>query len=91
MASAPRGGVTAHITHVAQDQDRITTLVMTEAQVLELVSLLTTALREKAMHSNGYRIAIWKDIPVKECQATPPCEGGAGMVNLVRPRKKPKS
>ena len=88
MPSAPRGGVTAHITRVSQDQDEITTLIMSEAQVLELVSLLTTALREKAAHSNGYRIAIWKDIPVQHCQATPPCEGGAGMVNLVRPRKR---
>ena len=37
---------------------------------------------------DGYRLAIWKDIPVQKCQATPPCAGGAGMVNLVRPRSK---
>lgn len=85
---AARGGVTAHITRVSQDQDQITTLVMSEAQVLELISLLTTGLREKAIHGNGYHLAIWKDITVQKCQATPPCEGGAGMVNLVRPGKK---
>ena len=85
--AAPRGGVTAHITRVSQDQDQITTLVMSQSQVLELISLLTTGLRETAIHKDGYHLAIWKEIPVQHCQATPPCEGGAGMVNLVRPGK----
>ena len=56
--------------------------------MLELISLLTTGLREKAVHSNGYHLAIWKEIQVQNCQGNPPCEGGAGMVNLVRPGKK---
>ena len=87
MPSA-RGGVTAHVTRVSQDQEQITTLVMSEAQMLELIALLTTGLREKAVHKDGYRLAIWKEMAVQNCQATPPCEGGAGMVNLVRPAKK---
>jgi hypothetical protein len=73
---------------VSQDQGDITTLIMSEAQVLELMSLLTVALREKAAHPDGYHLAIWKQLHVEKCRANPACEGGNAMVNLVRPSRK---
>lgn len=86
--ATPKGRVTAHVSRVSQDQENITTLVMTDAQILELVSLLTVALREKARHKDGYHLAIWKQLPVEKCKDNPPCEGGNAMVNLVRPKEK---
>jgi hypothetical protein len=50
---AARGSVTAHITRVAQDSPQITTLVMSEAQLLGLITAITTGLREKAVHADG--------------------------------------
>ena len=82
-----RGTVTAHVTRIVQDTDEITTIAMSEGQVLELISLLTVALREKAAYKDGYRLALWKGRPVKQCQADPPCSGGKAGVVLVRPRK----
>ncbi len=75
--AAARGGVTAHIARASQDQEQITTLVMSEVQVLELISLLMTGLPEKAAHRDGHQLAIWKDIPVQKCHANPAGEGGA--------------
>jgi hypothetical protein len=83
-----RGAVTAHILDILQDQPNITTLIMSEAQVLELMSLLTVALRGKAVHPDGFHLAVWKQKAVAKCQANPACEGGQGTVNLVRPSKK---
>lgn len=83
--AATRGSITAHVSRVRQDEANVTTLVMSEAQVLELMAVLTTALREKASHEDGYQLAIWKDRVVAKCQANPPCEGGAAGVYLVRP------
>jgi hypothetical protein len=58
---------------------------MTEAQMLELISLLTVALREKCVHGDDrYHLAIWKQNQVKKCQANPPCEGGEATVKLAR-------
>jgi hypothetical protein len=88
---APKGRVTAHITRVKQDEGYITTLIMSQAQVLELMSLLTVALQEKSAHPDGYHFAIWKTMRVEKCQGNPPCEGGNAMVNLVRPSKKRRS
>lgn len=88
MAAAPRGGVTAHIARVSQDQPDITTLILTDAQVLELLSVLTIALRERAAHKDGYHLAIRKADKTAKCQSTPPCEGGSGRLNLVRPGKR---
>jgi len=34
------GGITAHVKRVMQDQTNITTLIMSESQMLELLSLL---------------------------------------------------
>ena len=57
-----RGSVTAHVTRVAQDNPQITTMLLSEAQVLELSSVLNTGLREKAVHADGlYHLALWKD------------------------------
>ncbi len=83
---APRGRVTAHVTRISQDQEGITTLVLSEPQVLELMGLLNVALREKAAHADGYHLAIRKQLHVEQCQDNPPCGGGEAMVNLVRPR-----
>jgi hypothetical protein len=85
---SPKGSVTAHVTRVSQDQEYITTLVMSERQMLELIGLLTVALREKSKHGDGYHLAIWKEKGVQKCRANPPCEGGSGTVNLVRPSNK---
>ena len=82
-----RGAITAHVTRVVQDTGDLTTIAMSEGQILELISLLTVALREKASYKDGYRLALWKDRPVKQCQADPPCSGGKAGVFLVRPRK----
>jgi hypothetical protein len=38
--STPKGRVTAHVRRVSQDQGNITTLIMSQAQILELMSLL---------------------------------------------------
>lgn len=85
---ALRGSVTTHITRIGQDNPQITTLLMSEAQVLELMSILTTGLREKAVHADGlYHLAVWKDKQtghVANCQANPPCAGGTANINLVR-------
>lgn len=81
------GAITAHITRLAQDQDDITTLVMTEAQVLELIAALTTGLREHATGPDGFRIALRKHLPTRKCQLSPPCTGGEAALHLVRPRK----
>ena len=86
--STPKGRITAHVRRISQDQGNITTLIMSEAQLLELMSLLTVALRERSTHPDGYNLAIWKQLPVEKCQANPPCEGGNAMFNLVRPSKK---
>jgi hypothetical protein len=84
-----KGRVTAHVSRISQDQEYITTLLMTEAQVLELMALLTVAMREKATHSDGfYHLAVWKERKVAKCTANPPCEGGEGVVNLVRRESK---
>lgn len=82
------GAITAHVTRLAQDQDDITTLVMTGPQVLELIAALTTGLRENAASPEGYRIALRKHLPTRKCQLTPPCAGGEAALHLVRPRKK---
>jgi hypothetical protein len=87
MPTAARGNVTAHVTEVVQDEYYITALILSEAQVLELASLLLVALREKQPHPNGYRLAIWKEQAVEKCQGNPPCEGGQATINLVRPKK----
>lgn len=88
---ATRGPVTAHITRVAQDNPQITTLLLSEAQMLELLTALTTGLREKAVHADGlYHLTIWKDEAtgrVKNCQANPPCAGGDANLALVRRSK----
>jgi hypothetical protein len=75
---------------VLQDQENITTLIMSEAQMLELLSVLAVALGEQSTHPDGYHLAIWKQNQVEKCQANPPCEGGNATVNLVRPPKKGK-
>jgi hypothetical protein len=84
---ASRGPVTAHITRISQDNPQITTLVLSEAQMLELITAVTTGLREKAIHADGfYHLAIWKDEAngrVKNCQANPACAGGAANLALV--------
>jgi hypothetical protein len=82
------GRITAHVKRVMQDQTTITTLIMSEGQMRELLSLLAVALREQSTHPDGYHLAIWKQNRVQKCQANPPCEGGNATVNLVRPRKK---
>ena len=41
------GGITAHVKKVLQDQKDITTLIMSEAQMLELLSVLSVALRSQ--------------------------------------------
>jgi len=86
---ASRGPVTAHITRISQDNEQITTLLLSEAQVLELITVATTGLREKAVQADGlYHFAIWKDEAngrVKNCQvASPPCAGGDANLALVR-------
>lgn len=85
---AARGPVTAHITRVSQDNPQITTLLMSEPQLLELLTVLATGLREKAVHADGlFYLAIWKDEAngrVKNCQANPPCAGGEANLALVR-------
>ena len=86
--ATPKGRVTAHVSRVSQDQTNITTLIMSEAQILELMSLLTVALREKATHADGFHLAVWKQARVAKCRANPSCGGGRAMVNLVRPGKK---
>ncbi|MBN9492435.1 hypothetical protein J0H33_03710 [bacterium] len=86
--AATRGSVTAHVKRVRQDEQDVTTLVMSEAQLLELAAVINSALREKAAHEDGYHLAIWKDRPVAKCQASPPCEGGAAGVYLVRQAKR---
>lgn len=84
----PKGRVTAHVRRVSQDQGNITTLIMSQAQILELMSLLTVALSEMSAHADGYHLAIWKKQRVEKCRANPACEGGSAMVNLVRPSNK---
>ncbi len=49
---AARGSITAHITRISQDNPQITAVVLSQAQVLELLSVLTTALRETAVHAD---------------------------------------
>ena len=73
--------ITAHLRRLSQDDPRISTLVFTEKQLLELVSVATVALREKAKHAHGYHFAIWKR-RVGKCTATPPCEGGDADIVL---------
>ena len=84
----PRGQdrVTAHIKRVSQDTPDVTTLVLSEKQLLELVALASVALREKEPHGGGYNLAIWKGTKGKtvNCQAKPPCEGGSARITLVR-------
>ncbi len=46
-AKGKPGGITAHVKKVLQDQKDITTLIMSEAQMLELLSVLSVALREQ--------------------------------------------
>lgn len=82
------GAITAHITRLAQDQDDITTLIMTEAQALELIAALTTGLREHAAGPDGFRIALRKHLPTRKCQLSPPCAGGEAALHLVRPGKR---
>ena len=84
------GRITAHVKRVLQDQKDITTLIMSEAQMLDLLSVLSVALREQSKYPDGYHLAIWKQNRVEKCQANPPCEGGNATVNLVRPPKKGK-
>lgn len=86
---AAKGQITAHVTKVSQDKANITTLVMSEAQILELMALLTVGLREKAVHhpDGCYHLAKWKENTVNKCQANPPCQGGDATLNLVRPSK----
>jgi hypothetical protein len=76
------------VKHVSQNQPNIVTLVLTEAQVLELMALLTVGLREKAADQNGYRLAIRTNLPVEQCELNPRCEGGEAMINLVRPGRR---
>lgn len=80
--------VTAHIKRISQDKDYITTLVMTDQQLLELIGVATVALREKRLHQDGgYHLAIWKSERgrVQRCNATPPCEGGDAHIVLAHP------
>jgi hypothetical protein len=79
MMAAKRkpGSITAHVKKVLQDQKDITTLFMSEAQMLELLSVLSVALREKSKYTDGFHLAIWKQNRVEKCQANPPCEGAA--------------
>jgi hypothetical protein len=80
--------VTAHIKRISQDKDYITTLVMTDKQLLELIGVATIALREQRRHPDGgYHLAIWKSptAKVKACQPTPPCEGGDAHIVLAHP------
>ncbi len=46
-AKGKPGGITAHVKKVLQDQKDITTLIMSEAQMLELLSVLSVALRSQ--------------------------------------------
>jgi hypothetical protein len=85
-----KGRVSAHVTRISQDKSNITTLVMTEAQILELMSVLTVALREKAPYPDGYHLAIWKERQVEKCTDNPPCGGGEAVINLVRLGKSEK-
>ena len=75
--------ITAHIRRLSQDSKQITTLVFTDKQLLELIGAATVALREGRSHRDGHHFAIWKR-EVKNCKATPPCEGGEAYVALVR-------
>jgi len=86
-AKGKPGGITAHVKKVLQDQKDITTLIMSEAQMLELLSVLSVALREQSKYPDGHHLAIWKQNRVEKRQANPPCEGGNATGNLVRPPK----
>lgn len=83
--------VTAHVKRVSQDEPGvITTLILTEKQLLELVAVATVALREKKPYGGGYHLAIRKDHTgrVAKCQAASPCEGGSASIVLVRRSEK---
>ena len=66
-AKGKPGGITAHVKKVLQDQKDITTLIMSEAQMLELLSVLSVALREQSKYPDGYHLAIWKQNRVEKC------------------------
>lgn len=83
-----KSAITTHIKKIVQDNPEIITLGLTEAQILELMSTLTVALREGARHKDGmFHLAVWKIKKVANCQAKPPCGGGMGSIQLVRPRE----
>ena len=87
----PTSRVTAHIKKVSQDIPDVTTLVLSEMQLLELIRVVSVALREKAVDSSGsYHLAIWKRKKVAKCTDQPACEGGAGSLQLVRQKARRK-
>ena len=64
-AKGKPGGITAHVKKVLQDQKDITTLIMSEAQMLELLSVLSVALREQSKYPDGYHLAIGNKTALK--------------------------
>lgn len=77
------GAVTAHVTKLAQNQEAITTLVLSRRQMFALVAALTTGLREGAEWKEGFHLSL----PTKMCQS-PACAGGDAALHLVRPGKR---
>jgi hypothetical protein len=75
--NSKRGGVTAHVKRIAENNERVTSLVLSEKQLLELIAVATVALREKSHQKDGYHLVVWKDRPAAQCQNRPPCEGGS--------------
>lgn len=85
---AVRGKTTAHIHHFTQRDPDIWTLALTNVQAQELIWTILRALDERKPYSDGtYRFAI-RARPLQDCRASdPPCGGGEGRIDLVRPGK----
>jgi hypothetical protein len=82
---------TAHVAKVVQDSPDITTIALTEMQILELIGMLSAAMRERAKYKDGYHLALRKagrGSRVEVCHANPPCNGGNASIALVRPQSK---